>query len=419
MKQRLFIIILTALCILSCSKENLDIITRYQGILMEQSEKRPLSNVLIMLTDGKQVFDSTRTTTEGKFYLTANWTYMNDNYCIYINGENRYPDKKVELTGTKQADFDFFYLYLYNKETIDAAPIINDGMTFNYSNGRLIFENILIKSEYTIKNAYLMLNSENGEEQKYELHHVGNGYSTTTNRLSTGTWYQWRVFAENEIDQTTTDYRELLFGFSTITPLPLSQATLNSVTAVCTIENNCPYSTTETGFCWGVEISPTQAEHTIKKNAANNSFSATIENLDFTITNYLWAYIRNQNGIAYSHPLILKAGNPLNFFEFTYNSNTYSAYTFPDKMNWYKAIEACENLCICFDDWFIPDYNQVGAYISTYINTYGFLPNTNIWTTSSLDEIDENRKETFLSTPNGLILENKTKEHSVIAIRKI
>lgn len=411
------LIILLAVCCLTvaCTKEVT--ITRYQGIIMEQSQRQVLEGVLTMLTDGTTVYDSIRTAANGKFFLTANWNIMGDNCYLFIDGEGRYPSKKVELTGTKQANFDFFYLYLFDEQTLGASPSVNENVTIEYVNQAIVFSDIVIYSPYTLVETSIIMKGKDGTTNRYPLVFDGTKYSAVIEGLTIGEWYQWAIYAANEIANTTTNTQNLLYGFQNITIRPITQATTNSVVVSCSINGVSPYPTQEVGFCWGTSPNPNMGS-SVTSSIANNVFTAQVSNLNFRVTTYIWAYIRNQNGIAYSEPVVLPANNPLNFFEFEYNNYTYTVYEFHQQMNWYQAVDACQNLSVCFDDWTLPNYMEVAAYVSAYIREFQVLPYNTIWSCRREMWLEEGESETHLSTPNGLIMENKQNQHWVVAVRK-
>lgn len=415
MRYPTIILIILGSLVIACTKEVS--ITRYQGILMEQSEKRPLESVLIMLTDGTTVYDSTRTSSDGKFYLTANWEVMDDNYYLFINGEGRYPSKKMELTGTRQALFDFFYLYLYDKQTLGATPTVNGNIIIKYLDQKIEFSGIYIYSPYTLVETSVIMRDPEGQTNRYPLEKNGEEYSVVIEGLTIGKWYEWSVFAANEVDNTTTDAQNLLYGFQNITINPITQATTNSVTVSCSINGESPLPTQEVGFCWGTSPTPSMA-NSISSSISGNMFMGQITNLNFRVTSYIWAYIRNQNGIAYSIPKVLKANNPLDLFEFEYDNHTYTVYDFHQQMNWYQAVNACQNLSVCFNDWSLPNYLEVTAFVSAYIREYQFLPYEAIWSSRRDLDWEEGESETHLSTSNGLIMENKHNPHWVVAVRR-
>lgn len=417
MKFKSLILFFICFLVIACKNEDIITITRYQGMVLEQSEKQPLSGLLTMLTDGTNVFDSTRTAVDGKFFLTADWTIMDGNYYLFIDGEERYPSKKIDLNGTKQEQFDFFYLYLYDKQTTEAAPSIKEDISIKYVNQKLEFSNIVISSPYTLTETSIILINQSGREIRYPLIQTGKTYSVTIDGLSIGEWYKWAIFAKNEIDNTTTNYHNLLYGFQTISIRPITEATLNSISISCSISGDCPYTTDEVGFCWGNSDYPNMT-NSVKASIIGNTFTATITNMNFTGNTYIRAYIHNQNGTAYTPTTVLKAYNPLNWFEFDSEGKTYTVYEFHKEMNWYQAVSACQNLEVCFDDWSMPNYLEVAAYVSAYIREYQVLPYTNIWASRRDFYFEDGESETFLSTPNGLIMESKQNKHSVVAIRK-
>lgn len=417
MRYKSLILFIICFLVIACKNEEIVTITRYQGMVLEQSEMQPISGLLTMLTDGTNIFDSTRTAVDGKFFLTADWTIMDGNYYLFIDGEERYPSKKIDLTGTKQEQFDFFYLYLYDKQTAGTAPSIKEDITIKYVNQKLEFSNIVISSPYTLTETTLILINQSGIENRYPLTQIEGTYSVTIDGLSIGEWYQWAIYAKNEIGNITTHFHNLLYGFQNLLIRPITEATLNSINISCIISGDSPYTTDEVGFCWGNSDSPNMT-NSVRASIVGSTFTATITNLSFTNNIYIRAYIRNQNGTAYTPTTILKAYNPLNWFEFDYEGNIYTVYEFPEKMNWYQAVVACQNLEICFDDWFIPNYLEVVAYVSAYIKEYQVLPYTNIWASRRDSYLEDGESETFLSTPNGLIMEGKQNKHSVVAIRK-
>lgn len=415
MKHPIIILIVICSFATACTKEVT--ITRYRGILMEQSQKRPLGGVLAMLTNGTTVFDSTRTTADGKFFLTANWNIMGDDCYLFFDGEGRYPSKKMELTGTKQEEFDFFYLYLYDLQNINASPSINSDIIVEYIDQKIKFRNIFIHSPYSLLEVSLLMKNEEGQTVRYPLNKNGEEYIAIIEELTIGEWYEWQIYAANEIDNTITVPQVLLYGFQNITIASITQATTNSVMISCSINGTSPYPTQEVGFCWGTSPNPNMT-NSVSSSISGNIFTGQVTNLNFGITTYIWAYIRNQNGIAYSIPKVLKANNPLEWFEFEYDNQTYIVYDFHQQMNWYQAVNACQNLSVCFNDWTLPNYMEACAYMENYWAIYNCFPYEAVWSSRRDLYLEEGESETFLLTSNGLILENKQALHWVVAIRK-
>lgn len=146
---------------------------------------------------------------------------------------------------------------------------------------------------------------------------------------------------------------------------------------------------TERGFIYSTIQNPTLDDPNVTKVVVAKTSSAQYEK-DITISNlsnntyYLRAYVKSSAGVSYGY--ILKTNMEyfayLKLPTFSYSGNAYRVYPDIGEMDWYQAVDACNDLTYGdFDDWYLPTKTELNAMYENKSSIGGFYE-TRYWSST-------------------------------------
>ncbi|MBP5613550.1 MAG: DUF1566 domain-containing protein [Bacteroidales bacterium] len=99
--------------------------TSLKGRVVEKSTHIPLSEINVSVTNGPRTYSSYTTTANGLFEMTVNFSEIESNYYLLLNGQGK--STKYELKGMGQKMFDYRDIELAEHTPYDELP------TFEYA----------------------------------------------------------------------------------------------------------------------------------------------------------------------------------------------------------------------------------------------------------------------------------------------
>ena len=420
MKKLLYVFIILGIVInCGCNKKSQNY-TTYMGVVVEQNSLNPISNLPVTITDGINIYSEAVTNSAGQFSIDMAHNSSLGYVYIFIDGNEKYPSKNVDLVQTDGRKYDYGFIYLYNQTDASLYPKIKN-VTWDYLDGAnsIRFKDILINSDYSLIDAYVEIsqNENFAQSQKYQLEELEDGrYSVIVDNLTIGERYFFQVVAFNTIGTGRSEVYSRIYGIPNTSIIELVNATVNSATIKINVSEE-PLSTLQAGVCWSTSHNPTMNNYTQNGGTAGTS-EVTIYGLDFRMsTYYVRAYAQNANGIAYSEELVLPVNNPYSLPTFTSEEYTYT-YLYLGYGSWYTAHDACESLVYVFDDWTLPSRDIMSDFLYTYYEKNGEMLLLPVWSRHSDEWWENGEEETFMLTYNGYIWAPKNQNANYYAVRK-
>lgn len=377
-KQYLFLLFLPFLvtgCLRSLEKEGITNTTVYKGRVIDNSNK-PLSGIMVRITNGRLIHNSSSTNIEGMFEVIVDATKIDAEYYIQI-GEDGSFVKRSSLKGFgldiyDYGDIPFENINLPEVETLELTDMTPHSFVCKC--------NVLSQgaSEITERGVCWSTNIPTIDDHR-EKSGTGEGVYSCTVSSNTfdfnTTIYYARAYAINKygaaygdiIEINSTKLAEFMaLKLPTVETIDLTAMTSNSFTCKCNVKSKGAAIVTERGLCWSTSI-PTIDHNREKAGGGEGEYLCTVTaaTLNFsTTTYYARAYAINEYGVSYGEPVEINSSR-LGYFSLpTMNYGGYTYHIHPDlgAMKWDQADAACKNLNVYgYDDWYIPNKEEMLA----------------------------------------------------------
>ena len=137
------IIVMFTGCVKSLENEGIEEtdITMLKGRVVEGTNHHPLSNIMVLVTNGSQTHSRSTTNSEGVFELEVDYSKIDKNYYLLLDGGSDEIRKKEELRGVITSEYDYHDLVLYSLpsfqyggHTYQVAPDPGNQMTWYQAN---------------------------------------------------------------------------------------------------------------------------------------------------------------------------------------------------------------------------------------------------------------------------------------------
>ncbi len=420
MKKFIWVLAVLMMCTFNgCTKKKYNNAT-YIGTIVEQNSLSPLPNLHVSITDGINKYSETVTNSMGQFSIDLTNKGSMGLIYIFIDGNGVYPSKKIDLIYTEEEQYDYGLIFLFNQTDASLHPKI-ENVAWDYPNGNntMRFKDIVIKSDYTLTEAYVEFSKNEGFtlSDKYQLEKMENGmFFVNVDNLTVGETYYFQIVASNTIGTGRSEVFSRKYGFPFPSIIELKYATVSSATIKMSVIED-PLSTSSAGLCWSTSHNPTVGDNTQLGGTVGTS-EVTISGLNFrTTTYYVRAYAENANGIGYSNELVLPANNPYSLPTFTSGGYTYS-YIYLGYGSWYTANNACTSLVYVFDDWTLPPVNVLPDFFNTYYAENGETLLLPLWSRLTNQDLYDDDPGASMLTTNGCIWAPKDQFAHYYAVRK-
>lgn len=130
-------------CVKSLEKEGVEEagITILKGRVVEGTNHNPLSNIMVLCTNGSQTHSRAITDAEGDFELEVDYNKIDETYYLLLDGGSDEIRKKEELRGVITSEYDYHDMVLYSLpsfqyggHTFQVAPDPGNSMTWDNAN---------------------------------------------------------------------------------------------------------------------------------------------------------------------------------------------------------------------------------------------------------------------------------------------
>ncbi len=306
----LFLPFLVTGCLRSLEKEGITNTTVYKGRVIDNSNK-PLSGIMVRITNGRLIHNSSSTNIEGMFEVIVDATKIDAEYYIQIGEEGSFV-KRSSLKGFgldiyDYGDIPFENINLPEVETLELTDMTPHSFVCKC--------NVLSQgaSEITERGVCWSTNIPTIDDHR-EKSGTGEGVYSCTVSSNTfdfnTTIYYARAYAINKYGEAYGDIIEInstklaefmALKMPSVETIELSDMTPHSFTCKCNVLSQGASEITERGVCWSTNI-PTIDDHREKSGTGEGVYSCTVSSntFDFNTTiYYARAYAINKYGAAY------------------------------------------------------------------------------------------------------------------------
>ena len=323
MTKKLFIglfVIVTGLfygCVKDLHNSGISEATLLKGRVLEESEREPLVNVRVTVTNGTDEYTSTKTNNEGWFELTVNYNNFDGGNYLFLDAGSSGITKKVDLKGMGQESYNYGDIFLYNKNDGATPTITTSAVKDITSNGAVCGGNITSDGGAEVTQRGLCWSKSENPTIINPTALCGTGTGEFTGALTgltPNTKYHVRAFATNSIGTAYGEDREFTTANGggnatkpTVSTQPISSISSNSADCGGDVTSDGGSTVTERGLCWakaGTTHTPTISNYSVKDNGVGTgSFSCTMSDLIANTDYYVRAYAKNAEGISYGDPV--------------------------------------------------------------------------------------------------------------------
>lgn len=303
-----FMLALIVACVKDLEKEGIYTETEIIGTVVEKSTNTPLGDIKVSITDGDHIHASAITNSDGTFQMKVNFSEVNEDYYLLLDGSPDLPSKQEEMRGMGSKYYDYKMLVLYDKTDTNLLPKVTTGEASNISGhtatvrGTVSFSGGKPLTGRGI--CYATHQSPTIEDScSIAIAEVG-VFNCNLINLQTNTTYYYRAYATNGIGISYGEQKT----FTTTNGLPEVTATISSFTGSNAslrgnVTNDNGSAVTERGFCWSTSQNPTVNGNHITSGEGTGVFNGLITDLTINTTYYVKAYATNSNGTNYSSQL--------------------------------------------------------------------------------------------------------------------
>ena len=107
-------LILRIACVKDLEKEGIYTETEIMGTVVEKSTIAALPNIKVTVTDGERIHASATTGTDGSFRMKVNFSEVNDDYYLLLDGSPDLPSRQEKLQGVGKEVYNYKTLVLYD-----------------------------------------------------------------------------------------------------------------------------------------------------------------------------------------------------------------------------------------------------------------------------------------------------------------
>lgn len=323
MKKTVFIgiiLVMTALlysCVKDLHNSGISESTVLKGRMLEESEREPLVDIIVTVTNGTTDYANTKTNDEGGFELTVNYFNIEKGYYLYFDSGSSGITKRIDLKGMGQESYDYGDIFLYNKNDGATPTITTSAVTDITSNGAVCGGNITSDGgSEVIRRGLCWSLSENPtvSDSNVSCESGTGGFTGAITGLTSNTTYHVRAFATNAIGTSYGEDRHFTTANGggnvtkpTVTTNAISTISTNSAECGGNVTSDGGSTVTERGLCWAkasTTHNPTISNYSVQDNGAGTgTFSCAMTNLTANTDYYVCAYAKNAVGISYGNPV--------------------------------------------------------------------------------------------------------------------
>lgn len=309
-------------CVKDLHNSGISDATLLKGRVLEESEREPLANVRVTITNGSTEYASTKTNNEGRFELTVNYNNFDAGNYLFLDAGSSGITKRIELKGMGLESYNYGDIFLYNKNDGATPTISTNAVTDITFNSAVCGGNITSDGGAEVTQRGLCWSTNENPNVSNSKISCGNGtgeFSGAITDLSPNTRYFVRAFASNAIGTAYGEQREFTTANGggttkpTVSTNPISNITSNSAECGGNVTSDGGATVTERGICWAkasVTNSPTLSNYSVQATGGGTgSFSCTMTGLSSNTAYYVRAYAKNTVGISYGDSVVFTTLN--------------------------------------------------------------------------------------------------------------
>lgn len=318
-KRNIVTLIIAAVCmiagVISCAKdledEGVFPVTEYIGTVVENSTMQPIEGVYVKITDGENVYASTKTDAQGTFdFKDVNTDELTEKYSLLIDGSPLgLPVKKEQLKGFGNKIYDFKKIVLYDKTSEHLRPTVSATTVSDVTASSAVCNARITKNQGTldITDKGFVWNTT----QYPLLDTAGNNFvsmgagegeiSSNLTSLTRASTYYVRAYAINGIGITYGEQASFITipGLPQVTTLTISDITATTAKSGGNVTSDGGYAVTARGVCWNTTGTPDVNDQHTANGSGNGPFNSNMTGLSAGTTYYVRAYATNPNGTSY------------------------------------------------------------------------------------------------------------------------
>ena len=302
-------LILMIACVKDLEKEGIYTETEIMGTVVEKSTIAALPNIKVTVTDGERIHASATTGTDGSFRMKVNFSEVNDDYYLLLDGSPDLPSRQEKLQGVGKEVYNYKTLVLYDKTDKELLPQVTTGDisnilaetatasgTVSSSGNKPLKERGICYAKHqtpTITDSVVKAGTEIGP------------YKCNLTGLKEKTTYYVRAYATNSLGISYGQQKTFTTtnGLPTVTTTAVTDITATTAKSGGNVTNNGGYDVTERGICWNTMGNPDLKNQHTSNGSGNGSFISNMTDLTAGTTYYVRAYATNSKGIGYGNEL--------------------------------------------------------------------------------------------------------------------
>ena len=300
-------------CVKDLQKAGISETTKLVGRVLEESERTPIANVKVMVTNGETVYLSATTDQDGAFRMEVDFSRIDKNSYVFLRMDDNITEitKRVDLKGMGKETYDYNDIFLYNCND-DAVPTVTTSMVADITETSATCGGNVTSdggSSVTERGICWAITQNPTTDDSSVSSGTGTGsFTCEMSELSPNTTYYVRAYAINRVGVsygTSKSFTTLEAGSGNtvpdITTNPVTEISIN--TAVCggTITSDGGATITQRGICWSTSANPVANTDAtaVHENNGTGSYSCVMSELTPNTTYYVRAFATNEKGTAY------------------------------------------------------------------------------------------------------------------------
>ena len=305
-------------CVKDLKKAGINETTLLRGRVLEESQRVPLPQVKVKVTDGQIDYHSTTSGNDGEFMLEVNFTDVGEQSYIFLEMQKGSVliTKQLDLKGMGKDTYDYDDVFLYNRNE-DMPPSVTTNIVSDITaNSAVCGGNVTSDGGTNVTErgiCWAVTQDPTVLDSKAEGGSGTGSFTCVMDGLSSNTNYYVRAYA---INSTGISYG-VSKSFTTleansgntvpvVTTNPVSAITTTSAVCGGNVTSDGGLAITRRGICWSTSPHPVLNTG----NAADNhqyetgSYSCTMTGLSPNTTYYVRAFAVNDKGTGYGEDKI-------------------------------------------------------------------------------------------------------------------
>lgn len=300
-------------CVKDLKKAGISETTVIKGRIMEESEKVPIPQVKVKVTNGETVYLVTTSGDDGIFSLAIDFDNIDKNSYVFMEMQNGNSEitKRLELKGMGKENYDYGDIFLYNQIS-NVVPTVSTNLISDISeNSAVCGGNVTSDGGSTVTErgiCWAITQNPTVEDKTADGGSGTGSFTCTMSDLSPNTKYYVRAYAINHTGISygnSRSFTTLESGSGNTTPIvstnPVSDIMATSAVCGGNITSDGGTPITSRGICWSTSPhpEPNVSETAFNDNNETGSYSCAMTGLSPNTTYYVRAFAVNDVGTGY------------------------------------------------------------------------------------------------------------------------